>query len=99
MVRSRAARHPEAAKEPIDGPQRLGRHLRTVDVSLAGDMERRAGHQHDRQRHEIAERHANPGIHTNPFEGGRSLLGRLGELLATWLLALVFGFLGRLPLG
>jgi hypothetical protein len=43
----------------------------------------------------IAERHANPGIHTNPFEGRSSLLGRLGELLAAWLLALVFGFLGR----
>jgi hypothetical protein len=27
-------------KEPIDGPQRLGRRLRTVDVSLADEMER-----------------------------------------------------------
>jgi hypothetical protein len=52
---------------------------------------------HDRQRQEIAERHANPGIHTDPFEDRRSLLGRLGELLAAWLLALACGFLGRLP--
>ena len=39
-------------------------------------------------------RHADPGIHTNPFEGRRGLLRRLGELLAERLLALVFSFLG-----
>jgi hypothetical protein len=78
-------------------PQRLGRHLRTVYVSLPPTWSVAWAVSHDRQCQEIAERHANPGIHTNPFEGRSSLLGRLGELLAAWLLALVFGFLGRLP--
>ena len=81
------------ANSPAIGRKRLGGRLRTVDVGLAGSMQRRGCGQHDRQRDEVAERHADPGIQPNTLESRRSLFGRLGELFAPRLFALVFGFL------
>ena len=38
-------------------------------------MERRAGRQHDRQRHKIAECHADPGIQTNAAKAAGACSG------------------------